>query len=66
MLAAGFDVGGVDVSGDILADADTVVRIPMFGDSESLNVGVAAGVALYEALRQRTGDKGHQSGDVGI
>ena len=34
---------------------DTLVRIPMAGAVESLNVSVAAGVCLYEALRQRGG-----------
>ena len=33
---------------------DTLVRIPMFGRLDSLNVSVAAGVLLYEAQRQRT------------
>ena len=32
---------------------DTLVRIPVRGRIESLNVSVAAGVVLYEALRQR-------------
>jgi 23S rRNA (guanosine2251-2'-O)-methyltransferase len=32
---------------------DFVVRIPMAGQVESLNVSVAAGVALFEARRQR-------------
>jgi len=32
---------------------DTLVRIPMAGAVESLNVSVAAGVCLFEALRQR-------------
>jgi 23S rRNA (guanosine2251-2'-O)-methyltransferase len=32
---------------------DLVVRLPMQGAVESLNVSVAAGVVLYEALRQR-------------
>jgi 23S rRNA (guanosine2251-2'-O)-methyltransferase len=32
---------------------DALVRIPMQGAVESLNVSVAAGVCLYEALRQR-------------
>ncbi len=32
---------------------DRLVRIPMSGAVESLNVSVAAGVCLYEALRQR-------------
>ena len=34
---------------------DELVRIPMAGAVESLNVSVAAGVCLYEALRQRRG-----------
>lgn len=34
---------------------DELVRIPMKGAVESLNVSVAAGVCLYEALRQRGG-----------
>jgi 23S rRNA (guanosine2251-2'-O)-methyltransferase len=32
---------------------DTLVRIPMRGAVESLNVSVAAGVVLYESLRRR-------------
>jgi 23S rRNA (guanosine2251-2'-O)-methyltransferase len=32
---------------------DRLVRIPMAGAVESLNVSVAAGVCLFEALRQR-------------
>jgi 23S rRNA (guanosine2251-2'-O)-methyltransferase len=34
---------------------DVLVRIPVRGKIESLNVSVAAGVVLYEAQRQRTG-----------
>jgi len=34
---------------------DFLVRIPMAGQVESLNVSVAAGVALFEARRQRGG-----------
>lgn len=41
------------VSEDAAEQADTVVIIPMRGMIESLNVSVAAGVCLYEALRQR-------------
>lgn len=37
---------------------DAVVRIPVLGQIESLNVSVAAGVILYEALRQRAAKKG--------
>lgn len=32
---------------------DVLTKIPMFGTVESLNVSVAAGVVLYEAVRQR-------------
>lgn len=39
-------------SEDVLAAADHVVRIPMAGGIESLNVGVAAGLSIYE-LRLR-------------
>ena len=34
---------------------DELVRLPMKGAVESLNVSVAAGICLYEALRQRGG-----------
>jgi 23S rRNA (guanosine2251-2'-O)-methyltransferase len=34
---------------------DFLVRIPMAGQLQSLNVSVAAGIALFEARRQRTG-----------
>ncbi len=33
---------------------DVLVRLPMLGQVESLNVSVAAGVALYEVVRQRS------------
>ena len=33
---------------------DELVRLPMHGAVESLNVSVASGVCLYEAVRQRT------------
>ncbi|MGH8526728.1 MAG: TrmH family RNA methyltransferase, partial [Gammaproteobacteria bacterium] len=34
---------------------DFVARIPMAGHVGSLNVSVAAGIALFEAVRQRQG-----------
>ncbi|MBC5783627.1 23S rRNA (guanosine(2251)-2'-O)-methyltransferase RlmB [Ramlibacter sp. USB13] len=34
---------------------DALVSIPMLGAVESLNVSVASGICLYEAVRQRTG-----------
>jgi TrmH family RNA methyltransferase len=38
---------------DISRQADRQVSIPMRGPVESLNVGVAAALVLYEAFRQR-------------
>jgi len=37
---------------------DFLAKLPMAGDVESLNVSVATGVCLYEAVRQRSGGKG--------
>jgi RNA methyltransferase, TrmH family len=34
-------------------DADVLVRLPMAGQADSLNVGAATAVVLYEAVRQR-------------
>lgn len=36
-----------------LALCDEWIKIPMFGNIESLNVSVAAGILIYEAIRQR-------------
>ncbi|HTD94384.1 MAG TPA: 23S rRNA (guanosine(2251)-2'-O)-methyltransferase RlmB [Chitinophagaceae bacterium] len=38
----------------LLKICDETVKIPMKGDFESLNVSVAAGMMLYEVMRQRT------------
>jgi 23S rRNA (guanosine2251-2'-O)-methyltransferase len=38
-------------------NCDALVRIPVRGKIESLNVSVAAGILLYEVLRQRAGSK---------
>ena len=43
----------VGISSEVLALCDTPVSIPMFGHIGSLNVGVAAGVMMYEVVRQR-------------
>lgn len=37
---------------------DLLIKLPMRGQVESLNLSVAAGVVLYEAVRQRTSVKG--------
>ena len=47
-LVLGGEVDGVD--DDVLRICDAIVEIPQYGTKESLNVSVAAGVALY-ALR---------------
>jgi 23S rRNA (guanosine2251-2'-O)-methyltransferase len=41
------------ISKDVLRRADTLIRIPMVTSFDSLNVSVATGMILYEALRQR-------------
>ena len=37
--------------------ADAHIRIPMLGRLDSLNVSVSAAILIYEAVRQRQGDK---------
>ena len=44
---------GEGISEEYLKLTDEVVRIPLAGEIESLNVSVASGVILFEALRQR-------------
>jgi 23S rRNA (guanosine2251-2'-O)-methyltransferase len=41
------------ISPDILREANDLAKIPMTGQIHSLNVSVAAGIALYEAVRQK-------------
>ncbi len=43
------------ISKDVLKRADKLIRIPMAVNFDSLNVSVAAGMILYEAIRQRSG-----------
>jgi len=44
---------GEGISEEYLKLTDEVVRIPLAGEIESLNVSVATGVILFETLRQR-------------
>jgi tRNA G18 (ribose-2'-O)-methylase SpoU len=37
---------------ELLALADTHVRIPMLGQKKSLNVATAGGIVLYELVRK--------------
>lgn len=41
------------ISTQLLKEADHVVKIPMRGKIESLNVSVATGIAIFEVLRQK-------------
>ena len=41
------------VSNELLELADEKIKIPMLGKTESLNAAVAAGVVLYEAMRDK-------------
>lgn len=41
------------ISPDVIRQCDSLVSIPILGNIGSLNVSVAAGVMLYEAVRQR-------------
>ncbi|MGJ7025338.1 23S rRNA (guanosine(2251)-2'-O)-methyltransferase RlmB [Petrimonas sulfuriphila] len=41
------------VSPEILRVCDELVKVPQFGSIQSLNVSVAAGVMIYEVVRQR-------------
>ncbi len=50
-LIVGNEVKGI--TSTILKLADAVISIPMLGQKESLNVGIAAGIALYELNRWR-------------
>jgi 23S rRNA (guanosine2251-2'-O)-methyltransferase len=48
-LVLGNEITGVD--DDILELCDGAIQIPMYGVKHSLNVGVAAGIAAFEAVR---------------
>ena len=41
-------------SKEIISAADLLLKIPIYGKAESLNVAAAAAVCIYEAVRQRT------------
>ncbi len=45
------------LSDELSNEAGSLVRIPMPGKAESMNAGIAAGILIYEAVRQRLGDQ---------
>ncbi len=49
-LVLGNEITGVD--DDVLAECDGALEIPMYGVKHSLNVSVAGGIALFEAVRE--------------
>ena len=53
--ALGIVVGseGSGVSRLVKEKCDFIISIPMYGEINSLNASVAAGVVMYEAVRQR-------------
>lgn len=58
---------GHEVNGlrpELLAVADTHVRIPMLGQKKSLNVATAGGIVLYELLRKWRGTVDRRNGLV--
>jgi 23S rRNA (guanosine2251-2'-O)-methyltransferase len=44
---------GEGISEEFIKLCDETIRIPVYGEIESLNVSVAAGILLYEIIRQR-------------
>jgi len=50
-LVVGNEVRGL--SKKILAYVDKIIAIPMYGRKESLNVAVAAGIALYKLIERK-------------
>ena len=48
----GNEANGISKENTLLADV--LVKIPMLGKAESLNASVAAGILIYETVRQRS------------
>jgi RNA methyltransferase, TrmH family len=53
-----FGQEGAGLPEDLLQAADGLFTIPMAPEVDSLNVAMAAGLVIYEAMRQRRGSKG--------
>ena len=56
-LLVGSEADGPSAEGRALADQG--ISIPMPGASESLNAAIAAGILLFEVVRQRSGSQQH-------
>ena len=57
--AVGLVIGseGFGLSAPVRQQCDGIVSLPMFGKVKSLNASVAAGILMYEAVRQRGGKR---------
>jgi tRNA G18 (ribose-2'-O)-methylase SpoU len=53
-----FGQEGPGLSGAARAVADSVLSIPQFGSTRSINAGVASGIAMYEWIRRHGVDAG--------
>ena len=47
---------GKGISPEVMRQCDAFVKIPEFGNINSLNVSVAGGIMMYEVVRQRLAD----------
>ena len=47
---------GKGISREVMRLCDALVKIPEFGNINSLNVSVAGGIMMYEVVRQRLAD----------
>jgi TrmH family RNA methyltransferase len=50
ILAMGNEQKGL--SGKMISSCDQVIKMPMLGSSDSLNLAVSTGIALYESIRK--------------
>ncbi len=55
----GGEGGGLPDS--LISMCDTTITVPMKPDVDSLNVAIAAGLIIYEALRQKHNHRGHRA-----
>ena len=63
-IALVFGSEGTGLKRLTLDSCDHVVSIPMTGRVGSLNVSVAVGIGLFEAVRQRTSQLGNEGGET--
>ena len=52
LLVIGNESSGV--SSTIYSISDSLIKIPMIGDAESLNAAIASSIIMYESIRQRS------------